>query len=73
MKIVVEVNFDDLLSRSWSGAKDTLQEVARQGRADEVMDYLEMIFEGQTPSETEVNDFIWFELADAIGLYDDDE
>ena len=28
---------------------------------------------GRIPSETEVNDFIWFELPDIMLLYDEDD
>lgn len=74
MKVVAEINtFGELYDSSWSGARDVLKEVAEQGRQEEVMDLLEELFSDITPSDTDVNDYIWFQLADDLDLYNEDE
>lgn len=69
-------NFYDLYNNSWSGAVDTLNVIAEHKMEYEFMDYLEIVFEGYTPTETEVNDFIWFEsdiIFSDLGINEDEE
>ena len=63
MKIIKEIdNFNDLMENSWSGAIDTLRDIANANLEEEFMENLENIyFLEETPTETELNDFIWFE------------
>ena len=63
MKIIKEIDsFNDLMKNSWSGAIDTLQDIAKANLEEEFMENLENIyFLGETPTDTELNDFIWFE------------
>lgn len=63
MKIIKEINnFNDLMENSWSGAIDTLQDIENANLEEEFMENLENVyFLGETPTETELNDFIWFE------------
>lgn len=63
-------NFYELFDNSWGGAVDTLNEIIKQGREDEVMQILEEEFFDQRPTDTQVNDFIWFDLENVMGLYD---
>lgn len=71
--------FWQLLENSWSGARDVLSRVQEQYREDEAMeriaDYCDMVQDstGAPPSDTEVNDYIWFELPYEMNLYDDEE
>ena len=59
----------------WSGARDVVLEIERQGREEEALDVLEEIFSpdvwGSIPTDTDVNDYIWFDLADHMNLYGD--
>lgn len=78
MKVVVELDtWQELFRNSWSGALDTLQEIEEQGREEEALAMLEDLFDpavwGGIPSETEVNDYIWFDLADDMNLYGEDD
>lgn len=78
MKVVVELDtWQELFRNSWSGALDTLREIEAQGREEEALAILEELFNpdmyGEIPSETAMNDYIWFELADDMNLYGDDE
>ena len=63
MQVIKEINdFNDLMENSWSGAKDTLQDIENANLEEEFMENLENVyFLGETPTETELNDFIWFE------------
>lgn len=72
--ITVRVEFEnirDILDQSWSGAKDVLEEVIEQGRENEAMQIIDDVFLESTPTVGQLNDFIWFELADIMNLYDE--
>ena len=78
MKIIKEIDsFNDLMENSWSGAIDTLQDIANANLEEEFMENLENIyFLGETPTDTELNDFIWFErdtIYDYLGLDENGE
>lgn len=47
----------------WSGAKDTVDDVRRAGKMDELQSLIEEQFaDNETPPiELEINDFVWFE------------
>ena len=72
--ITVRVEFDgirDILENSWDGAKYVLEEVIEQGRENEAMQIIDDAFLESTPTAGQLNDFIWFELADIMNLYDE--
>ena len=76
IKVTVEKDgWYDYKENAWGGARITLDDVAEQGREDEAVDIIEEYMSedalGYIPSETELNDFIWFELPDIMHLYDD--
>ena len=78
MKVAVELDtWQELCRNSWSGAVDILREIEKQGREEEALEMLEELFDpavyGGVPSEIDVNDYIWFELADDMNLYDDED
>lgn len=61
MIMQVEVNsFDELMEHSWSGALDNLKMIDKYGLQDKFMEYLEEMFYDSTPTDTEINDTIWF-------------
>ena len=71
--------FWQLLENSWSGARDVLNRVQEQDQEDEAMEriaeFCELVQDstGAPPSDTEVNDFIWFDLPDEMNIYGDVE
>lgn len=67
MYVKREKGFNDLKNNSWGGAVDTLNKIEEEGKEDELMDYLESIFE-EVPNETELNDYLWF---DADQIFED--
>lgn len=75
MRICREVGFYELKEQSWSGAIDTLNRIEDEGMEEELMDFLEECFT-ETPTDTEVNDFLWFEdeyIFEVLGIKDEDE
>ena len=78
MVVTTELNtWQELYRNSWAGALDTLREIEEQGREEEALEILEDLFNpdvcGEVPSETAVNDYIWFDLADDMNLYGEDD
>lgn len=51
----------------WAGAKDKVNTIIKidNDAYDEMLEYIENYFDGidETPTETEINDFVWFELS----------
>lgn len=60
MEIKKDYDFEDLKRNSWSGAINTLEKIEENEKEKELMQLLEYTFE-DVPSETEVNDFLWFD------------
>ena len=60
MEIKKDYNFNDLKDNCWSGAIDTLETIEENEKEEELMALLEDTFE-DVPTETEVNDFLWFD------------
>ena len=60
MEIKKDYDFEDLKRNSWSGAINTLKTIEENEKEEELMTLLENTFE-DVPTETEVNDFLWFD------------
>lgn len=74
MTIKTTINdFSEISDMAWSGATQVCQEIINQERETEAMGLIEEYFEGTEPTDTELNDFVWFTLGDLMGLWDDDE
>ena len=77
MEIRKEINgFYELADMVWSGAVDTLEDIQNANKENEFMNFLEMVFCDDVPTDTNVNDFIWFErdyIYENIGLTEDGE
>ena len=54
-------NFYEIEEMAWSGEINTLNSIIEADKEDEFMQLLEEVFWDKTPTDTEVNDFIWFE------------
>ena len=58
MTITYELNLNSF--KAWSGAKDTLERIQREGKCAELENVLEELYpDGMT--ETELNDLLWFD------------
>ena len=77
MLVKAEINnFNAIAAMAWSGAVQVCQEIIMQKRENEAMCLIEEMFWEEIPTETQLNDFIWFELGDLMNLWgieDDDE
>lgn len=76
MYIKIEMDFDTLYNNSWSGAINTLNTIRENDKEDELMDLLEEIFYEDIPTETQVNDFLWFEdeyIFECLEINEDDD
>ena len=66
-------DFQAIEEMVWSGAVQVCREIIKQGRETEAMCLIaEAFWEEEIPTETQLNDFIWFELGDIMHLWDDD-
>lgn len=71
MYVKIEMDYRTLKNNSWSGALDTLKDIEEADKEDELMYLLEEIFNGEIPTETEVNDFLWHDrdyIYELLGL-----
>ena len=77
MEIRREINdFCALADMVWSGAVDTIADIQNANKEDEFMNFLEAVFCDEVPTDTAVNDFIWFErdyIYENIGLTENGE
>ena len=70
MEIKKNYGFYDLKDEVWQGAVDTLDRIEKEGKQDELMDFLESYFV-DVPTMTEVNDLLWFEsdyIFESLGM-----
>ena len=78
MFIKREIDWEYIRENSWSGAVEVVREIECQDREEEAWDIVVSYVDasavgGDLPTETAVNDFVWFELADIMDLYGDSE
>ena len=74
MKYLQEFNVDTF--PWWSGAKDTIAEVRKANKMDELQAYIEDVFFKEVPTATQLNDYVWFNSEDifnAIGIDKEEE
>lgn len=76
MIVTIELdNIYDLLENCWGQARQILNEIKDADKDDDLIQHLEDIFGDQTPSLTELNDYLaydWEYIYDAIGMSTDD-
>jgi hypothetical protein len=77
MEVITEYgNYYELKDHSWSGALDTLADIERADKREELMQHLEEVFMDETPTDTEVNDYLWHDrelVYEAVGLNENGE
>lgn len=68
------VDFDIRKFDFWSGARERYEEYEKQGRLDELEQMIEDAFCGcdELPTDTEINDFVWFD-EEVNKIFDEDE
>lgn len=57
---------------AWSGGKDRLDRIIELDIVEEASDYIAEVM-GTEMTETELNDFLWFEMDDFIEDYEEEE
>ena len=73
MIVKCEYTFYDLYDNSWSGAINTLNTIVENDKEDELMDFLEEIFDEVT--DVQLNDFLWFDsdyIFEHLGIENED-
>lgn len=74
MKYLQEFNVDTF--PWWSGAKDTIAEVRKAKKMDELQMYIEEAFIKEVPTVTQLNDYVWFNqenIYKVLGISNDEE
>jgi hypothetical protein len=74
MKYTKEFNVETF--EFWSGAENTIQTVKENDKMSELGQHIEEVFEGMDPTETDINDYVWFqsdEIFEALGISDEEE
>lgn len=74
MRVCREIDFNDLQNMVWSGAEDTVENIANANMEDELMGLLEEMFLENIPTETEINDLLRFDseyIYEILGLNED--
>ncbi len=59
--MVYQVDFSVDSFQFWSGAKDTVKDVKKAKKMDELQTLVEQEFCDRVPTATQINDFVWFE------------
>ena len=76
MLVKREYGFNELYENSWSGAVDTLNVIRENNLEEELMQHLEETFYENIPTETELNDYLWFEseyIFESLGIAEEEE
>lgn len=71
-----KTDFDIDRFEFWSGALCTIENVRKAGLLDELAQHLEEVFADTTPTDTEINDYVWFErdeIYSRLGLNENGE
>lgn len=71
MKYTCECSLESF--EAWSGGRDTLETLKENGDCDEVEVFIEMNWPDELPSESDINDLLWFgrdEIAEHLGYSD---
>lgn len=55
-----DMDFDDIYQNSWSGAVDTLNTILNEGKENDLMEFLDIVYPDGV-DEIELNDFLAFE------------
>ena len=69
MKYYVETSLENF--EAWSGGRDTLEVLIEKGLCDTVENILNDIYADEAPTDTEINDILWFsrdEIAEWCGF-----
>lgn len=60
------VDFDINTFEFWSGARQVVEQLRKEDLLEDASVLIETAFEGETPTETQINDYVWFYLEDDL-------
>jgi hypothetical protein len=60
MKYTKEFSVDNF--KFWSGAVQVVDAFRKANMLDDLQQIIEDVFADRTPTETEINDFVWFDV-----------
>ena len=73
MSFKVTTEYDSLRDfPAWSGGEETLNAIIDADKIEEADELAEEMFADETPTDTDVNDWLWFDLPDEMHLYDEE-
>lgn len=64
MKYAVDFNIDNF--EFWGGARQVIEQVRKEDLLEDTLVLIETAFEGETPTATQINDYVWFYLEDDL-------
>ena len=69
LKYTVDFNIDTF--EFWGGAIDVIKQVRKEDLLEDAMTLIENAFGDETPTMTQINDYVWFYLEDDLReIYD---
>jgi hypothetical protein len=60
------IDFDINSFEFWGGARQVIELVKEEDLLEEAESLIETAFEGETPTATQINDYVWFYLEDDL-------
>ena len=66
MDLKYTVDFDIDTFEFWSGAREVIKQVREEDLLEDALALIETAFEGETPTATQINDYVWFYLEDDL-------
>ena len=60
------VDFDINTFEFWSGARRVVEQLRKEDLLEDALVLIETAFEGETPTATQINDYVWFYLEDDL-------
>jgi hypothetical protein len=66
MDLKFTVDFDIDSFEFWSGARQVVEQLRKEDLLEDASVLIETAFEGETPTETQINDYVWFYLEDDL-------
>ena len=75
MKVFDEMNWNDVFTSAWSGAKYAAERLQEEGKGDEFMELIEELYPDGI-DRTALNDLMWFDsdwIYESIGMAAEEE
>ena len=75
MKVFDEMDWYDIYSTAWSGAKDTVERIEDEGKGNEFVSLIEEVYP-EGIDRTALNDILWFDdewVFESLGIKDEEE